>query len=72
MSIGLTYLHSHSDIERNELIPKHFVLVDKEYKDLFADGATHIYPYNYKGKTYLKVPILSFVKKGGIFKNLKE
>lgn len=60
-------LHSHSGIERELKFPKHTVLVDKEYKGLFIDGTIEKLKYN--GMVYYKVPILSFVEKGGKFKN---
>ena len=69
MSKGCNYLHSHSAIEREKKFPKHIVLVDKEYKSMFAEGAISLEPYKYNWITYYKVPILSFVKKGGQFKN---
>jgi hypothetical protein len=35
MSNGVTYLHSHSAIEREIKLPKHLVIVDVAYEDLF-------------------------------------
>lgn len=72
MSQGINYLHSHSAIERNERLPKHVVLIDGEYKGLFVDCAVKMSPYRYNNKTYYKVPILTFVYKGGVFKNLDK
>lgn len=62
-------LHSHSAIERELVFPKNKVLVDAKYKDLFEEWETE--PYAYENVLYYKVPILSFVKKGGVFKNYK-
>lgn len=68
MSKGKDFLHSHSALERELRLPKHIVLVDKKYSHLFLGE-----PYSlckYGGVDYLKVNTLSFVNKGGIFKNL--
>lgn len=70
MSNKVTYLHSHSGLERELKFPKHTVLVDEEYKGLFIEGT--IEPFKYNGVNYYKVPILSFVNKGGIFKNFMQ
>lgn len=61
-------MHSHSSIERDLKLPKRFVLVDEEFKDRFISDA--IEPFKYNGVKYYKVPTLSFVEKGGVFKNL--
>lgn len=66
----ITVLHSHSALERELQFPKHIVLVDATYSNLFLKDT--IEPFVYKGKHYVKVPILSFVHNGGIFKNLSE
>lgn len=60
-------LHSHSGLERELKFPKHKVLVDEEYKGMFIEDT--IEPFKYMGKVYYKVPILSFVRNGGHFKN---
>ena len=70
MSDGHNYLHSHSGIEREMHFPKDTVLVDEKYEDLF--GGEPVNKFLYKKKRYIKVNILSFVKKGGVFKNLFE
>lgn len=70
MSGKFNILHSHSGLERELKFPKHTVLVDEEYKNIFI-GDT-IEPFKYNGKTYYKVPILSFVSKGGTFKNFMQ
>lgn len=70
MSNGHTELHSHSGLERENRFPKHIVLIDVCFEELFADSPTQ--KFFYEGKEYLKVNILDFVKKGGIFKNLSE
>lgn len=70
MTTGITYLHSHSALERELRFPKHIVLVDAKYKSLFADCIEgDITPFSYYNVDYYKVPILAFVRKGGIFKN---
>ena len=66
MSKDLQHLHSHSGIEKKLLFPKNIVLVDSIYKDLFTECKTSTMEYN--GVEYLKVPILSFVYNGGVFK----
>lgn len=70
MSNGVTYLHSHSGIERELKFPKHLVLVDEKYKSLFLQDT--ITPFKHNGRLYYKVPVLSFVRKGGMFKNFSE
>ena len=72
MSQGINYLHSHSGIERERKFPKHIVLVDERFKDEFNDCPDKITPYKVNGKTYYKVPILLFIAKGGVFKNLNS
>lgn len=68
MSFGLNYLHSHSDLERTLHFPKRFVIVDEKFAKLFlADTIKH---FRHNGVNYIQVPILSFVKCGGVFKNL--
>ena len=67
MSNGVKYLHSHSAIEREIKLPKHLVIVDVEYEDLFKNNA--IKPFKFAGVEYIKVPTLAFVKNGGVFKN---
>ena len=73
MSQGINYLHSHSGIERTlkdkNIVNKSHVLVDEQFKDLFDDCAKPIKSIVVSDKKYFKVPILSFVNKGGIFKN---
>ena len=70
MSNGVNFLHSHSGIERELHFPKDIVLVDEKYEDLFLKDLCKT--FQYKRKTYLKVPISEFVRKGGLFKNLYE
>lgn len=60
-------LHSHSALERELNIPKKFVLVDARFSSLFL-GDT-IAPYKHRNMLYYRVPVLSFVFKGGVFKN---
>lgn len=68
MSHGLTQLHSHSGIEREYKFPKHEVLVDEMFGDMFPFKQ----PFMFNGKSYYRVPTIDFVKKSGIFKNLNE
>lgn len=68
MSHNLDCLHSHSALERDLHFPKDIVLVDEKFQHMFL--ADYIKPFVYNGVRYYKVPTLSFVKKGGIFKNL--
>lgn len=68
MSHGLTYLHSHSALERELRMPKHLVLIDAKFASVFISDS--VIPFKYRGVDYCKVPILSFVGKGGVFKNL--
>ena len=68
MSHGLTYLHSHSALERELRMPKHLVLIDAKFPS--ASISDSVIPFKYRGVEYYKVPILSFVNKGGVFKNL--
>lgn len=68
MSKNLTILHSHSGLERNLKFPQSFVLVDEEFSDMF--DSEHVKPFKHNRIVYLKVPILMFVNKGGVFKNL--
>ena len=73
MSQGITYLHSHSGLERSvsELLRDKFhVLVDKEYKSMFTGLTDDVKPFKYEKKQYYKVPTYLFIKKGGVFKNL--
>lgn len=70
MSHGIKQLHSHSEIERDYRFPKDTVLIDKEYLYLF-DGEP-CKSFFHKKKEYYKVNIITFVKKGGVFKNLAE
>jgi len=70
MSGKFNVLHSHSGLERELKFPKHTVLVDEEYKDMFLGDTIENFKYN--GRIYCKVPILSFVNKGGIFKNFMQ
>lgn len=76
MSHGINYLHSHSGIERTlkdkDIANKSHVLIDEEYKDCFVDCSFALKPFGYNDKKYYKVPTLTFVSKGGVFKNLFE
>lgn len=70
MSYQHNYLHSHSGIEREMKFDKNVVIVDEKYEELF--GGEPIEEYIYNKKRYIKVNIMSFVQKGGVFKNLFE
>lgn len=63
-------LHSHSGLEKELGMPKHLVLVDEQYKGLFIEDK--ITPISCHGINYYKVPILSFVRNGGHFKNFTQ
>lgn len=68
MSRGVNILHSHSGIEVEMKLPKHIVLVDEKYKDMFSRST----PYSYNGNMYLKVSTKEFADNGGVFKFLRE
>ena len=70
MSKKFNMLHSHSGLEKELGMPKHLVLVDEQYKGLFIEDK--ITPIRCHGINYYKVPILSFVRNGGVFKNFTE
>lgn len=70
MSKKFNMLHSHSGLEKELGMPKHIVLVDEQYKGLFIEDK--IKPISCHGINYYKVPILSFVRNGGVFKNFTE
>lgn len=67
-------MHSHSGLEREMRFPKSLVAIDERWLDRFADIADVIKlePFSRHGMKYYKVPILYFVKKGGVFKNFSE
>lgn len=62
------YLHSHSALERSLLFPKGVVLVDERFAGLFGDPQM----LGHGGVQYAKVPILDFVRRGGVFKNFRR
>lgn len=70
MSHGLIFLHSHSGLERDLRFPKHTVLVDAKFAYMFS-GEPCV-PFTHNRIEYVKVNILSFANKGGVFKNLSE
>lgn len=73
MSDNINYLHSHSAIERSQkktLNDKAHVLIDTRYASLFPKDLCEEYKYN--GVTYLSVPTVLFLKRGGVFKNLNK
>lgn len=72
MSHGLSYMHSHSALERELRFPKHIVLVDACFRHVFENSGYPVYSFMNGHKEYCKVPIMAFVEKGGVFKNLSE
>ena len=75
MSKGITYLHSHSGLERS--LPetandKFHVLIDEEYKNIFDACGVEVKKFSHKQKQYYKVPTYAFFRKGGVFKNLNK
>lgn len=70
MSFERDVLHSHSGLERELRLPKHVVLIDVAFGHLFMDEAKR--PFKHDGRNYYKVLTQSFVKKGGIFRNLSK
>ena len=68
---SLDVLQSHSGLERTMMCPKHFVIVDERFKNLFCDAFIEE-EFTYARKKYVKVPTLLFVSKGGFFKNFNE
>lgn len=70
MSGKFNVLHSHSGLERELKFKKHIVLVDEQYKNMFLEDT--IEKFKHHGNVYYKVPILSFVRNGGVFKNFTE
>lgn len=70
MSKKLSSLHSHSALERELKFPKHFVLIDEQFKTMFLSSI--VKPYRCNGRIYYQVPTLEFIRKGGVFKNLME
>ena len=63
-------LHSHSGLERNLKLSKRFVLVDERFEYLFSDVTRK--PFRHRGIMYVQVPLVSFVRRGGVFKNNDE
>lgn len=68
MSKGLSILHSHSGLERELKLPKHIVVVDSCFINLF--NGTKVQGFTHNGVSYYKVPVNAFIKNGGHFKNL--
>ena len=68
MAKETTFLHSHSALERDLKLPKSVVLVDEEFGNRFFEKK----PFRFRSVDYFKVPILSFVNQGGVFKNLTK
>lgn len=72
MSKNIPKLHSHSGLEGILNFPKHIVLIDACFGAQVHKYGANTTPFTYRGKEYLKVEILDFVKAGGIFKYLME
>ena len=72
MSQGVSYLHSHSGLEREMKMKKQYVLVDVEFMSEFEKEHVTIQPFYYDNVNYIKVPTITFVKLGGAFKNLMK
>lgn len=72
MASYIDSMHSHSGLENSLGYPKHLVLVDEKYEDLFLEANIRVVKVSIKNKKYLRVPILAFVKLGGQFKNYTE
>ena len=70
MSHGMTFLHSHSGLERDLKFPKHTVLIDARFVHEFNKFGIKTTPFKYNGVEYYKVNILAFANAGGVFKNL--
>ena len=68
MAKETTFLHSHSALERDLKLPKSVVLVDEEFGDRFIEKKA----FRIHSMDYYKVPILSFINQGGVFKNLTK
>lgn len=64
------YLHSHSALEREHKYKKHIVLVDIKYLPLFS--VREVRKVKYGNIQYIAVPILKFVKCGGVFRNFDK
>lgn len=68
MSRGISILHSHSGLERELKLPKHIVVIDPCFIDMFE--GVKVQGFTHNGGSYYKVPVDAFIKNGGIFKNL--
>lgn len=63
------FMHSHSALERDLKFPKSYVLVDEEFSPIFVEEGVFVAPVTICGVSYVKVPIMAFIKLGGVFKN---
>lgn len=72
MSQGVLCLHSHSGLEREVKMENRYVLVDEVFRGDFEKEHVAVQPFFYDNVNYIKVPTLTFVKLGGIFKNLMK
>jgi hypothetical protein len=69
MANEISTLHSHSQLENFLKFPKHIVLVDAKFAKLFHAQGICTTNFRHGGMEYVKVPILAFVRLGGVFKN---
>ena len=65
-------MHSHSGLEGALGFPKHIVLVDARFASIFHKNGINTTPFKHMNVEYIKVPILAFVKCGGVFKNFNS
>lgn len=67
MNGDLNVLHSHSRLEGLLQLPKHTVLIDARFGNIFPKDI--LIPFTYNGVSYYKVNTYLFSKAGGLFKN---
>lgn len=72
MSRNTDFIHSHSALERELRMPKHLVLVDAKFATTFITNNIRVVSIKYGNTDYIEVPILGFIKMGGVFKNFME
>jgi hypothetical protein len=53
-------------------MPKHLVLVDAKFATTFITNNIRVVSIKYGNTDYIEVPILGFIKMGGVFKNFME
>ena len=66
------FIHSHSGLEKTlhdkDIANKSHVLVDEIYEEFFTEHLPKIKRLRVGEVTYLKIPILTFVRCGGVFR----